>query len=112
MNESCIIEALHYSDEIWFHPTCNETYSIDCHMYFGNMLVSDSQFHLEDEELDRVTLFGNMTIGDRKNSTEIDGIYFSGINYISAHNGLLVNAHSPNVTVIHFLFLNKAESFH
>ena len=81
----------HRSKEYFTHD--NEKNSFHVHL-----VPMKIELLFSDEELDRVITYGNLTIGDRHNSTDIDGIYFDGINYNSAMNGILVNAHHTNVT--------------
>ena len=68
-------------DEIYVRPSCN---NVSCAMYFGDFTSSSTvpeatEFHLTDDELDRITTFGRMVIGDRSESTDVDYIEMSGI---------------------------------
>ena len=91
------LEVNSSSDEVWLHPTC---YGASCTMLFGEFNDPDYQFHLTNDELNRITSKGILRIGDRTNTTRIGAILFNGITYSSSDEGTFILAHDTTVTSI------------
>ena len=84
------------SDIIHFAPVCE--YDESCRMLVGD--VPDEGYQLTDSELDRVSIAGQIILGDWNDSDIVSQIDIVGLNVSTSNQGVRIYAHKYNVPLI------------